>query len=305
MTDVKKFFNDMLIEFKSTELFKIVSKIVTDVNSRFVFVFFVLYATFTITQTLTPSKLPFQTNMLVGISLFITLQILFSKISSDFAIYEPMFATTMIIAVTVFLAILFTIGNKWNESMQITSITTCVTFILAYYVARYYLVFQDGKINFSNKSSTSDSLFKALLCSFAVGVFVLGLTREYNEADPSYKLDVENDYLKTKKKADGITDETDSKGDKIWVVPVYIYIWNNADGGRRYVGEVIESNSKGISVQFEKPSYTGEPVTITKRISWRELKEKGSSLLIHRTKNADGTEDLGKCGTYKPINLKK
>lgn len=304
MTDVKKFFIDMLTEFKKTKLYEIVSSIVTNVNSRFVFVFFVLYAAFTITQTFTPSKLPFQTNMLVGISLFISLQILFSKISSSFAIYEPMFATAMIIAVTVFLALLFTIGNKWDESMQITSITTCITFILAYYVARYYLVFhENGEVNFNNKNPTSDSLFKALLCSFAMGIFVLGLTREYNEPDPSYTLDADNDYLKTKKKDDGITDDTDSKGDKIWVVPVYIYIWNKTDGGRRYVGEVIKSDSNGITVQYEKASSTGGPEKIKKPISWRELREKGSSLLIHRGKNADGTDDLGTCGTYKHINL--
>lgn len=296
--NVKKFLLDMLAEFQKTDFYKIVGEILTNVNSRFVFMLFVLYAIFTISQLFAPSKLPLQTNMLVVISLFVFLQILFSKISSDFYLYESTFATFMIIAVITCLALLNTIGNKWDESIQITSITTGFTFILAYYVSRYYLIFQNGTINLSNKSSTSESLFKALLSSFAIGTFVLGLTREYNQPDPSYNPDEDNDdYSITKKDANG-TDKLDSKGNPIYVVPVYIYIWNKKDGGRRYVGEVINSNSKGISVQYEKESYSGQPETITKRISWRELREKGSALLIHRGKN-----DLGTCGTYNELKL--
>ncbi len=296
--NVKKFFIDMWTEFQKASFYIIVSKILTDVNSRFIFIFLLLYATFTISQSFTPSKLPFQTNMLVGISLFVFLQILFSRISSDFEIYESMFATFMIVAVTTFLGLLFTIGNKWDESMQITSITTCFTFILAYYVARYYPIFKNGTIESGNKSSTSDSLFKALLCSFAIGIFVLGLTREYNEPDPSYNPDVDNDYSRTSKNPNG-TDKLDSKGNPIYVVPVYIYRWNNTDGGRRFVGEVTKYGKKGIEVTYlDSNNKEQRPF-----ISWRELREKGSSLLIHRGKNADGTDDLGTCGTYSKLKL--
>lgn len=312
---IQNAFKGIWSAFEDTDFYKTTSAILTIPNSRFVFVLFVLYASFTISQAFTKSwsrsMSPIQINILFGLSLLIFLQIAFRFIKG-FTLYENPFVTLMISVVTILLALIFAIGKNLDEPIQITTVTTSIVFLFTYYVSRYYnLIYAiiESKKNAGGVSQVSqpitDSLLKAILFSAATGTFVLGITREYTKPDTSFNPDLHNTkYARLKK---------DSNGDTVpnkYVVPVFIYRWKDpkkkGDGAVRYPGEVTEYDKMGgpkgkkrKGVKVEYIGSNGQPTNLF--ISWMKLKEKGNSILMHRGKKADGTDDTGKCDTHEPI----
>ena len=303
MVNLTNGFKGIWSAFEDTDFYKTTSAILTIPNSRFVFVLFVLYASFTISQAFTKSwsrsMSPIQINILFGLSLLIFLQIAFRFIKG-FTLYENPFVTLMISVVTILLALIFAIGKNLDEPIQITTVTTSIVFLFTYYVSRYYNLIYAIIENNKNANGVShvsqpikDSLLKAMLFSVATGTFVLGITREYTKPDTSFNPDLLNTkYARLKK---------DQVGKDVYVVPVYIYRWKDpkkkGDGAVRYPGEVTGYDAKGIKVEYFDSN--GEKQTPS--ISWMKLKEKGNSILMHRGKKADGTDDTGKCDTHERI----
>jgi hypothetical protein len=208
----------------------------------------------------------------------------------------------MITAVTCLLAFVFAIGKNLDEPTQITTVTTSIVFIFTYYVSRYYnfiyAIIKDkneGKSASPSAHPIKDSLLKAILFSAATGTFVLGITREYTKPDRSFNTVPTNKHSRPKKDANGNTIKYQ------FVVPVYIYRWKDAkkkgEGAVRYPGEVTGYDVKGINVEYVDSNGKKQ----IQFISWMKLKEKGSSILMHRGKKADGTDDTGKCDTYEHI----
>jgi len=311
--DIKNFFTENLNAFQSSIFYKAIKDILTKPNSSFVFVLFVLYVIFTGIQASTKkpwsrSMSSIQINIIFGLLLLIVLPIVF-RLREGFTLYENPFSTLMISAVTLLLALIFAIGKNLDEPTQITTVTTSIVFIFTYYVSRYYkfivAIVDENKSSTLAAEPTRDSLLKAMLFSAATGAFVLGITREYTKPDRSFRLDNRNKHSRPKKGADGknIKDK--------FVVPVYIYRWKDAkkkeDGAVRYPGDVISYNvpdpnpkgkkRKGIVVEYLDSNGKKQ----AQFISWMELKEKGSSILMRRGKKADGTDDTGKCDKHEPI----
>ena len=294
-------------------------------NGVFVFVFILFYMIFTVTQAFTnklssSSMSPIQINTLFGLSLLLLLQFVFRRFAGKFTMYENVFATSMTIAATIGLALLFTLGNKMDESIQISSIITCAVFIFTFYAYRYYGVVTDD----GSKNPTSDALFRAILFSSAIGVFVLGLTREYSEPDTSFALDDTNEiptigddgkpaigddgkpiYEERRTKRKNPNGTNMKTGDiQMYQVPVFIYL-----KGDRYVGNVIKydtinsskkgkgnKTAKGILVEYEDKLAVSTDVKPKRFIPWTELRTKGSTLIIHRKPT-----ETGECATYDPI----
>jgi hypothetical protein len=300
--DIKIFFKKLLSDFQSSAFYIAGKNIYNIPNSRFVFVLFVSYVIFTGIQarhSMSRSMSPIQINILFGLSLLIFLQIAFRFIKG-FTLYENSFSTLMISAITLLLALIFTIGKNLDEPTQITTVTTSIVFIFTYYVSRYYNFITEPEKTLAAQP-INDSLLKAILFSVATGTFVLGITREYTKQDRSFLLTAKNKHARPKK---------DSSGKEVYVVPVYIYRWKDPKkkglGAVRYPGEVIEYDKTGGPKGKKRRGIIVEYIDSDGKqqqtfISWMELKEKGSSILIKRGKKADGTDDTGECNKHERI----